>query len=144
MENNATSKEVDPDRPCRLISFARIIVVAAVAELACWLVLFWLLILRARLKTGDWPHARGGTPWTSLYPANVDPHIFAIHHVALGFGLLIGYYLIPFALLVIVLSVFVTRLRVSKLLVASLIALILCAYFIMACDPLGSWSWFMD
>jgi len=101
------------------LSFAEAAFVWLGAYAGLWLFTFWSLVLRARLRTGEWPTPARG-PFQS---STIDPKEFPAHHTALYVGLVLLAFVVLVAIVLLLTSLFVPSQRPRRRLCAALLTL---------------------
>ena len=113
--------------------------------MGAWLIVFWSLVVRARISLGEWPCAQHFDPLTRFpMPSTLDPKAFPMHDLAVWAGLLVLVMLLPLEILIAITSVFVPSLRPSGRLTIALLGLTALVGVTLFVDPGGFFVWFLD
>jgi len=125
-------------------SFGRALAQLAALMPLMWVVAFALLVLRARLEIGEWPHSLAFDVRPLLTPvAIIDPKAMPLHHALLWLGVMVTPYL-AVAVLILGLALRAWRPGLER----TLCGLYFTGFALMAlvffADPGHYFDWFVD
>jgi hypothetical protein len=111
-----------------------------------WLAAFWSLVVRAWIRTGEWPHAQHGNPISGPYqPSTIDPKAFGLHCSAVWIGLVALFWVVvPLTALVIGTRLLVPAIRIERGFLPWLLLTIVLVVATILMNAFGSFEWFMD
>ncbi|MBL8857092.1 MAG: hypothetical protein JNL28_01125 [Planctomycetes bacterium] len=112
---------------------------------SAWLIAFGSLVIRARLRVGEWPHAQSGTPFDGTWvDTSIDPKEFGLHHMVVWCGLGLTAWAVVIGAGVWVASLFWPRIRPPLFLRLLFIATAVACVAVVFGDVGGFFEWFLD
>jgi hypothetical protein len=110
-----------------------------------WLLLFWSLVVRARLQVGEWPHGRSGNPFDgSLVYSSIDPKAFDLHYDIAWAAMPFAAGSIVFGGLLLALAIWWRRMRPPTPMTLAFALSCALAIATVGLDLGGFFDWFLD